>query len=1228
MAVKWTKQQRQVIESRDGNLLVSAAAGSGKTAVLVERIIEMITDEKRKLDIDRILVMTFTRAAADEMRERILEAVDARLLKEPDNGHLQMQAAMIPYAQITTIDSFCLSLLREHYNRLDIDPAFRVGEEGELLLLKKDVMQEMLEDYYQEGSREFIDFVETYAQGKADYGIEDYIMQVYTFSQSNPWPDQWFGQCRMELSLTDPKEIFSAPWMDFLLEDVRLQAKELTSQLREAIEVCEEENGPAPYIPALTEDLTSLEKLAQVKNYGEMNQCLNSIVFGRLGAVRSKEIDGGKKAFASAVRDRVKKAVGKLKEGLCSASEDQAAADMEGSARAAAVLLDLAQDYACRYQQAKKEKNLVDFNDLEHYALQILYEEQEGKMVCTREADELSRQYEEILVDEYQDSNQVQEALVQGISRERFGHPNVFMVGDVKQSIYKFRLAKPELFLEKYETYPWEEGPYQKIELHQNFRSRAQVLQGINDIFFRIMTRNLGGIVYTDDTALHPGAEFEPTDKPSGENNELLLIHGEGEILRQLDDEKGDFTSREMEAKLIAARIREMTDPDKGLWIWDKKQGQYRVAALGDMVILLRSLSGWAEEFVNVLTNEGIPACAERKTGYFTAWEVETVLSFLSVIDNPMQDIPLAASLKSPIGGVSDQELARIMAEYKKRTAKGQDRGIYGACRMYLNGDNGQEKEERSDEDCKIFNKVRCFWELLQSFRQRSAYLSIYQLLCQIYEETGFYDYVSSMPSGDLRKANLDMLAEKALAYEKTSYTGLFHFVRYIENLRKYDTDFGEASLAGQDNILRIMSIHKSKGLEFPVVFLAGMGKKFNKQDAYGRILIDSELGIATDYVDLERRVRTSTLKKQALKRKMELDSMGEELRVLYVAMTRAKEKLVMVGMDRHLDKKLERFGSMNLGRGGIPFTILSTAESCLDWLLMCLADRIVSGGEEKTVDGGAALVKEYSAPDLIGREIERQAKKQISKDMLLNLDLSQDFDEMYGQHLAEALDYVYPYREDIGLHTKVSVSELKQRGQFADEEESDFLPTIPAFLMDREAGNQSVDAAARGTAYHRAFQLLDFGPLTSQEAVVRELSRLAVSGSLDKDSFDLIDSRKIWGFLSSPLGKRFSQAQREGRLYKEQQFVIGIPAREMDLCHSQELVLIQGIIDAYMEEEGELVLVDYKTDFVKRGEEKILIDRYQTQLEYYKRALEQMTGKKVKEKAIYSLALQKEILL
>ncbi len=1357
--MQWTEKQLEVIETRGCNLLVSAAAGSGKTAVLVERIIRLISEGPRPLDIDRLLVMTFTNAAAAEMRERVALAIEKKLMEQPDNEHLQAQAALVPYAQITTIDSFCLSLIRDHFNLLDIDPAFRIGDEGELKLLRADVMEAMLEEYYAVGDEAFERFVDTYAAGRTDSSVEDYIQQVYTFAQSNPFPEQWIARCRRELKQMEDGSLRGAGWMRFLMADVRRQLKEMTEQYEEAAKLCREPDGPEVYLPALLEELAMLRGLAAAETYDGLSEKLRAAEFGRLRPARGKEIDPVKKERVSECRNRIKKAVGSLKAAYGEQTEAEAAADLLATGDVVLKLLELAEEFARRYQEAKKDKNLVDFNDLEHYALEILVkrpEDADGDAAAagrgaadteptgsgaadtepagrgaadtepagaaeglrfTETADQLSRQYAEILVDEYQDSNYVQETLIQALSGERFGRPDVFMVGDVKQSIYKFRLARPELFMEKYETYTEGTGPGRRIELHQNFRSRGTVLASVNRIFYQVMTKNLGNVDYTEKSALHAGAVF-PEGGRCAARTELLLLDIGKESMGVLDEETADYTARELEAKLIAARMRELVDPQTGIEVWDKEKAAYRPAGYGDMVILLRSMAGWSETILQVLTREGIPAYAETGTGYFDTVEVETVLAMLAVIDNPIQDIPLAAVLRSPMVGLDEEELAWMAAAYKKVSEHRQDRGIYGAFRYLteeavegtaVEGTAGEkaateretaerETAERATADEKkagrvpygeygahldaVVPKLRRFAALLADLRAQSAYLPIHELIYLVYERTGYYDYVSAMPAGQTRRANLDMLIEKASAFEKTSYKGLFQFIRYITQLKKYETDFGEASAGQYENMVRVMSIHKSKGLEFPIVFLAGLGKHFNRQDVRGKLIIDLDLGIATDYLDLQRRVKGPTLKKNVLKRKLDLDNLGEELRVLYVAMTRARELLIMTGADRSLEKKLEKWENVEWGGpdgGGetgrpaqISYTVLSTAGSYLDWVLM------THPSQDSLME-----VRQIPVETLVGEEVARQIKKSAGKEELLRL-AGEPKEEKASAHDSESVmkaedvsarssvsmqmdrcfGYRYAHEADVSLHTKMTVSELKKLGQEVDDftgliqaAAADYLTLrpseesrIPGADMGKEevpaagdqpaAGSQPAakeasaaeiravmeEAARRGTAFHRVLELWDFTQGTAFSDVENQIRAMEAQHRLSAQAAGLVKPYPIWRFVSSPFGERMRRAQEAGRLHREQQFVLGIPAREMGLADSDELVLIQGIIDAYLEEDDGLVLLDYKTDRVAKGEEEVLKKRYKVQLDYYQRALQQMTKKHVKERIICSLHLMEII--
>ena len=1237
MAVRWTKDQKKVIDLRNCNVLVSAAAGSGKTAVLVERIIRRILDREHPADIERMLVMTFTRAAASEIRERIRAAIERELENDPGNAYLEQQAVMAQYAQITTIDSFCLWILREYFDRTDLDPAFRVADEGELLLLRRDVMKELLEERYEAGEESFLSFAETFAPGKTDDGIADLVFRVYDFSQSNPWPAEWIGECRRELERPDP-EAEESPWMRFMKEDIRRQAEEFLTDLLEAAEIASEQDGPGAYLPLLDRETAQLEELLGAESYMDMARAADAMDWDRMPVIGKKQlefIDAEKKERAYQIRDKVKKSCQKMLEDYFFETPEEAAEDMRSMAGPLLELLSLTEDFTAGLAAKKREKNIVDFNDLEHLALEILSAGGDGDSHGPGPvADELADLFDEILVDEYQDSNLVQEQLLRYLSGERFGKPDLVMVGDVKQSIYKFRLARPELFLGKYLSYG-EAGTDRLIELGQNFRSRGEVLDAVNEVFMRIMTHKLGKVQYTEKTALYPGAEFPEAEKGSMKT-ELLLLDTARDVPSDMDEEQADLTKKELEAAMIAREIRRITDPETGLLLTDR-DGRQHTAGYGDIVILLRSGEGWAQEFSEVLMEQGIPAYAETGGGYFSAKEVECILNLLNVIDNPVQDIPLAAVLRAPFCGLEDRELALVKADQKENAEedKKQGTGLYGAAVSYL------ARHEKEAENA-LAVKLRAAFDLIAELREAAAVLPMHDLLYRIYDRTGYYLYASALPGGEVRRANLDMLVEKASAYEETSYRGVFHFIRYIGELKKYNKDFGEAQAdMSHAGAVRIMTIHRSKGLEFPVVFAAGLSKHFNKQDIRGSLLVDADLGLGTDFIDRSLRIKGPTLKKNVMKHRMDAEQLGEELRVLYVAMTRAKEKLYLTGALADPAGQMEKRAAFRLSEGRVPSTVLQSASSMLDWIFMSMA-------------GGA---------DHIGVHIESPggllegAKKNLrdtaeAEQQLLNLEKDGAGDPRYRELLARAKAFRYPFRADTALNIKMSVSGLKEKhleedeealmlaaakleeqaehGQQAEEEQAErkdmkagdsVTAGHPAAGGVRKHAWDSKAGAERGTAYHRLLSLLPFDRMTPDSDIGKLLSssveELVRKGAFSDRERELVRLSDIVKFLESPLGIRARAAAGCGKLKREQQFVVGVPAREVGDWDSDELVVIQGIIDAFFEEEDGLVLYDYKTDRVDTPEE--LRERYSVQLDFYERALVQITGKPVKERYLYS---------
>lgn len=1200
MGMTWTESQKKVIDRRERNILVSAAAGSGKTAVLVERIIQKITQDK--VDIDKLLIVTFTNAAAAEMRERIRDAIEKKLEEEPEDIHLQRQFTLVHNAQITTIDSFCLYVIRNYFYKIDLEPNFRVADEGELSLLRSDVLGKLLEAHYAAGEEVFLSFVAGYGSAKSDQAIQDMILKMYAYAQSYPWPDEWLVSCGQAYDLKEEADMEQADWMKQFLDSLVTAVSDCGSQMREALNVCEEPDGPYMYADALKEDIRRLDAIRESGSYARFGEEINAYAkaFPKLAAARKFEGSVEKKELVQNIRNAMKKEIKDMRDKFFFKEPEEIFLDMKKTAPAVKMLVALTEEFASCFAAEKKRKNLVDFSDMEHFALKILVDQTTKEP--TETADEFAALFDEIMIDEYQDSNYVQETLLRAVSKERFGQNNLFMVGDVKQSIYRFRLARPELFMEKFDTYAAGTPGCERIDLQKNFRSRDEVLSGVNDIFYKIMCRDLGNVVYDENAALYPGADYPEDMDPAMFAMEVLVA-----------DESGaeEMERVELEARMIASRIHEMRK--EGQTVTDKESGELRPMEYRDIVILLRSVSGMADTFVKVLLEEGIPAFTTSRTGYFSTVEIQTVLNMLRVIDNPMQDIPLAAVLYSPVGGFSGEDLAKIRAVSGEKT-------FYESILTY-----DTMPEEETDQ--KLWERLRGFLAKLEAFRKRVPYTPVHELITELLEETGYLSYITALPAGEQKCANVQMLIEQAIHYEDTSYKGLFHFVRYIEKLRKYDVDYGEADIINEnENAVRIMSIHKSKGLEFPVVFAAGMGKTFNTQDTRSRLILHPELGIGLDCMDTVRRTKTPTLLKRTLARQTEEENLGEELRVLYVALTRAKEKLILCGCLKDVEKKFGEYRQNADTEHPVSFLARSSAHCYFDWVLPALYSypekyEIRVFGE---TDARAGHLKE-AVRTLLTKEQVKRTVQTVDKELL--------------EKIEERLSFAYPFEAEKDIKTKVSVSEIKhQRMQFEPEEmetvqwyaEEETEEIVPDFIEKRDRVNRG---ALRGSAMHLVMQCLPFAGSPSDGNkkqmyawIAEELEKLKKAGRLDETMYELVRIPMIVDFFASSLGKRMVQADQREELRKEKAFVLGIPAGEIWDCDSRELVLVQGIVDAFFYEDGDIILMDYKTDSVEKPEQ--LIQRYQAQLDLYARALEEATGKKVREKIIYSFHLKKEIIL
>lgn len=1276
----WTTDQQKVIDLRDRNILVSAAAGSGKTAVLVERIISMISEGEEPIDIDHLLIVTFTNAAAAEMRERIGQAIEKKLENEPDNLHLQKQMMLIHTAQVTTIHSFCLFVIRNYFHTIHLDPSFRVANESELVLLKSDVIESMLEDYYEEGDEEFLHFVECFASGKTDQAIIDIILKLHNFSMSFPWPDEWLDKTKGEFDISCVDDIEGKQWMTSLKLYIKSTIEDVDNKYDELIALCKEADGPQAYLDAIDSDVKYLDKLKGLSSYEEYYEAFAGFKFKALSRKSQKEASEEKKDLAKKIRNEIKSIINDLKGQYFFQPTMEMVKDIAAMKPAMDVLIDITKEFTNAYNKKKEERNLVDFNDLEHLCLNILANNRDDKLEYSQVANELAQFYEEILIDEYQDSNLVQETILNSISKERYGRPNRFMVGDVKQSIYKFRLARPEIFMEKYEEYKSEEESesdevditgesadeegaennssdsendlrYQKVDLHQNFRSREIVLDTVNSVFEQIMTKKIGNIIYDDKAALYPGAKFEKEVEPVSNNTEIILVSPEKpeEVLKDVDYENleeyedaemeiEDLDGKELEAKAVALRIKELVSEKDGLNILDKDGKKYRRADYKDIVILLRTMRGWADVFVEILNSEGIPSYAQTQTGYFNTLEIKTVLNMLKIIDNPRQDIPFSAILRSPIVGLNSNDIARIRMVEK-------DSSMYEAALSYREQYLEESKEQGDTHALAV--TLDKFLIMLDNFRSMVAFLTINELIIKVLEDTGYDDFASAMPAGEKRKANIDMLIQKAIQFEETSYSGLFHFIRYIEKLHKYNVDFGEAdAVSGSDNSVRIMSTHKSKGLEFPIVFVSGMGKEFNQKESSDKILIHPDLGLGPDFIDPKERTKSPTLLKKVIQKNIILENLGEEIRILYVAMTRAKEKLILTGSVKKIENRLlEWHSASTTGVKELPFYQISKAKTYLDLLIPVVLrldsleifehgkalDRLVKG-EIKSPASIALNIINYN--ELAIRELIEQMEKGQLEDELKSWDPDHVYDEDIRNNINELMNFTYPYEAETKIHAKLTVTELKRLSQLEEEESGFRLKGIGASKVSRTPNfiqeEVTVKGANLGTLYHKILDNIDILNVKNNEELRKYLNSLYNNGNLSEEELKSINQDKLFKLLTSDVATRMRLALNNNVLYTEHQFIMGLRANEINKhMKSDELVLIQGIIDVYFEEDDELVLLDYKTDKVDPVYgESILVKRYSVQLDYYERALEQLTGKKVKERIIYSFDLEKEIRL
>lgn len=1227
MERKWTPAQKSAIDTRDCNVLVSAAAGSGKTAVLVERIISMITDSDKNIDIDRLVVVTFTKAAAAQMKDKIRKALDSMLDENPGDTNLLRQITLLNNAQITTIDSFCLWIIRNHFPEVNLDPGFRIMDEGEKKLIENDVLEDVLEEFYAEADEEFFNLVDAFGMGRDDSGLVSIIDKIYRFSRSNPWIDEWFDECM----LVYDDETYDNPAIKELYESIKNALLDYRDKYNRLVDICSELAGPAAYTSALQSDLLGINEMINSQDFGELGRRIRIFSFEALSRKKDAGADPDIKEYVKGQRKLFKDYIGRLNDKIFLKDDDGIFEDMQGAGIQIRTLLKVAKVYAKRVSEVKREKGIIDFNDMEHLALSILVKKEDGKLVYTETADKLANRFEEILIDEYQDSNQLQEVILNAVSKTRLSgvNNNIYMVGDVKQSIYKFRLACPELFIEKYDTYG-ETGDNVRIELQKNFRSRENVLECANDVFSHIMNKNFSGIGYDEAVRLNAGFPYpEYSDSNYGDeinkSTDVILISSENEE---------EATTRELEADRLAKLIEGIVS--SGVNVYDADENVYRPAEYRDIVILTRSVAGWADTFADALMDRGIPAYTDSSTGYFSVREIQVILSMLTIVDNPVQEISLAAAMMSYFGGFTAAELGMVRKLGREYVYTNVHNNLYEHLKaVAVLGEAGKVQEPDVKQ---LSGKCALFLAKLTEYRDKSSVESLYDLCWEIIYDSGYYDYVGTMPAGAQRQANLNVLLERAAGYGKSSYSGLFNFLRYIERLKKFDEDFAEgAASLDNENLVRIMSIHKSKGLEFPIVILAGAHKSINFMDATAPVLVDQNLGIAVDYVDLERRTKTPTIIKGAMARRIVRESISEEERLLYVAMTRAREKLIITGVVKDADKVLDKYreSAKQLEADGMmSFADSENIKNYLDMIMpVCLMDSdklkgsfkvMVDAGEDSLADadGSGGLA---GAANIVGiGELADEIKEAVSYPLLDELPEYVPTDNAAGR-------------------MKLTVSQLKAMQADDDSEENAYMDESVKAALKKEADDEQTDSEAmvelsnsiipkfisgkevklaaneRGSAYHRVMECLDYSVSVNLEGVKADIERMLETCKMNELQVKSVNPWDIYTFVQSDIGRRVANAVNCGSVRREQPFVF-----------EYEGQLIQGIIDLYFEEDGELVIVDYKTDRVNKsaaGAQK-LVKRYAVQLNYYAKALAQLTGKCVKEKIIYSFALEKGIII
>lgn len=1349
---KWTKEQQSVIDSRGGNLLVAAAAGSGKTAVLVERIIQMILNPDLKVDIDKLLVVTFTNAAASEMRERIGDAISKKLDENPEDEHLQDQLVLLNKASITTIHSFCLEVIKSNFHKINLDPNFRIGDETECSLMKLEAIDEAFDILYEEQDEEFCYLVDCYAEKRGDSNLQNLILSIYSFVMASPYPKEWLKQSAEDFNIADNFDFATSKWAKAILETIKIQMEGVETSMAKAIED----------VSGIEELETFIDKLkieyAKIKDIVDACDISWNDAYSKIATMQFENYLKGVKRIpkdapayvkeekdkAKNTRDNAKKAIEKIKKSVFSKHYDDLKEEIKFLYPVVKSLSDVVLMFDKIYSQKKRDKGIIDFHDIEHFALQILTEtdengeflfDEEGKNIPSDIALEYREKFYEIFIDEYQDSNQVQEVILSTIAKQN--EPNRFMVGDVKQSIYRFRQAKPEIFLQKYATYDTDlSSKYKKIMLYKNFRSRKEVVDSVNYIFEHIMSKNLGEIDYNEEEKLNLGANFAEVEDENiilGGPTEIHLMEKnveEAENTENDEEEGEDLDASQIEARMVGKIIRDIMRPNENgeiMQVFDKKSGEYRNVEYKDIVILLRATSAWAPVFAEELINMDIPTYADMGQGYFETMEIQVIMSFLKVIDNPMQDIPLISVLRSPIygftpedfidirtvdkkvsfyeamrmyagetidlnktedinsdesnletGDIIDEEIEQVTSNilthiediadnqniqdemddyyqnvdysdfiYEDEEVLYNDDIIYD--QEYINEQYYSEIQEENQEDEKTLSelelKVRRFLDDLKELQEKSMYMSTDEFLWYIYTNSGYYAYCGALPGGAQRQANLRILFERAKQFEETSFKGIFNFINFISKLKKSNSDMGSAKTLGENaNVVRIMSIHKSKGLEFPIVICSGMGRNFNTMDFRKDVLYHHELGYGPQIVDFERRISYPSIAKEALKCKINIENISEEMRILYVALTRAKEKLIITASIKDIEQHLHKWSSNISNEKMVSKYDILNGKNYLDWMMPAVIKHrdLESIREKYNISTGISIedeskwaVKTWIRDDI---NFEKHEKEGI-REILNNIDLSQSDTEYYDQ-IQNKLNFEYPYLGVVKKAASISVTEIKKRQEEYDEQdESSSLyrrkTTLkkPKFLSETQA-KEKITGARRGTIVHLIMEVLDFDKVNTESEIRAQIEDLIKRRVITEKESKVLSPRKILRFFKSPIAKRILSSKfvkREQKIYTQVKmndiYINDKVFKNNREIYEDESVMLRGVIDLYFEEDDGLVILDYKTDWIDdENNKKEIIHRYKKQLDIYAEVLSTLTGKKIKEKYLYLFSIDEQV--